>query len=183
MAQVSRTVAKTYFETNDKPTQQQFADFIDSAAWYDEIPSGGGASGGPASEAFGFTAGSPQPGGINPNGTVMYWGDVPVITNPSNGLFVVTFGANSTPHSFRIALDSGSMSGGAATVRFVLPGKFISSVIKVKRADGSNKVLFDLEGENVSVNEAVTVGQTNIVFNNLNNINKVEITINLTTWE
>lgn len=40
MSQQSRTTVKTYFETGDTPTQEQFATLIDSAAWYDEVPSG-----------------------------------------------------------------------------------------------------------------------------------------------
>lgn len=36
MSQVSRTIVKTYFETGDRPTQDQFGNLIDSAAWYDE---------------------------------------------------------------------------------------------------------------------------------------------------
>lgn len=37
MSQVSRTIAKTYFETGDYPTQSEFSDFIDSAKWYDDL--------------------------------------------------------------------------------------------------------------------------------------------------
>lgn len=36
MAIVSRTSAKAYFETGDKPTQSQFGDFIDSALFYED---------------------------------------------------------------------------------------------------------------------------------------------------
>lgn len=36
MAIVSRTSAKAYFETGDKPTQAQFGDFIDSALFYED---------------------------------------------------------------------------------------------------------------------------------------------------
>ena len=37
MSQVSRTTAKTYFNTGDTPTEAQFANFIDSAAWTDDV--------------------------------------------------------------------------------------------------------------------------------------------------
>lgn len=36
MAIVTRTTAKSYFETGDKPTQAQFGDFIDSALFYED---------------------------------------------------------------------------------------------------------------------------------------------------
>lgn len=36
MSQLSRAQVKTYFETGDYPTQDQFSSFIDSTVWYDE---------------------------------------------------------------------------------------------------------------------------------------------------
>ena len=36
MAIVNRTIAKTYFNTGDKPTESQFGDFIDSALFYED---------------------------------------------------------------------------------------------------------------------------------------------------
>lgn len=40
MAQESRTQVKTYFQTNDYPTEAQCVNLIDSAAWYDEVVPG-----------------------------------------------------------------------------------------------------------------------------------------------
>ena len=37
MAQVSRTTAKTYFQTGDTPTETQFSDTLDSTVWYDDV--------------------------------------------------------------------------------------------------------------------------------------------------
>ncbi len=36
MSQTTRNIIKTYFETGDRPTQQQFIDWLDSILWYDD---------------------------------------------------------------------------------------------------------------------------------------------------
>ena len=36
MSLTTRDIIKTYFETGDRPTQQQFTDWLDSIKWYDE---------------------------------------------------------------------------------------------------------------------------------------------------
>lgn len=38
MSQTTRDIIKTYFQTNDRPTQQQFYDWLESVVWYDEVP-------------------------------------------------------------------------------------------------------------------------------------------------
>lgn len=40
MSQVSRNTVKTWFETGDRPTQQQFYDWLESVIWYDEAAIG-----------------------------------------------------------------------------------------------------------------------------------------------
>lgn len=177
MAQESRSTIKGYFNTGDTPTEQQYHNWLDSVVWYDE-----GGQSQPSRTNFNFTAGIPQPGDIDPVGTALYWGDAPTITNPSQGLFQCDFAAGSFPESFRITCSSGSFLGGAMTLRFTLSGKEIGCITQVKRADATNQIVHDPNSENVQINEGVTVGQTNLVFNNLSNINKVDILIKFVSW-
>jgi len=55
--------------------------------------------------------------------------------------------------------------------------------VQIKRADATNQIIHDPNGENVQINEGVTTGQTNLVFNNIVNINKVDILINFVSWQ
>ena len=176
MAQESRATIKGYLNTGDTPTETQLHNFVDSVVWYDE----GGASQ-PSRTNFSFTPSGPFT--IAPEGTALYWGDAPTITNPSQGLFVCAFAAGSFPESFRMTCDVGSFLSGALTLRFTLAGTEISCITQIKRADATNQIVHDPNEENVQVSEGVTSGQTNLVFNNLNNINKVDILIKFVSWQ
>lgn len=178
MAQESRATIKGYFNTGDTPTETQFHNLMDSVVWYDE----GGASQ-PSRTNFSFTAGIPAPGDIDPVGVVSYWGDAPTITNPSQGLFLCAFADGSFPEAFRLTSSSTSFSGGSLTLRFTLANTEISCIVQVKRADATNQIVHNPNDQNVQINESVAEGQTNLVFNNLTNINKVDILIKFVSWQ
>ena len=79
--------------------------------------------------------------------------------------------------------SSTSFSGGSLTLRFTLASTEVSCIVQVKRADATNQIIHNPNDQNVQVNESVTEGQTNLVFNNLSNINKVDILIKFVSWQ
>lgn len=174
MSQVSRTTTKGYFNTGDTPTEAQYADFIDSAKWHDE------GEGQPTIKAFSFTPSGPFD--VAPQGQVGYFGTEPTITWTA-GLLTVTYPTGSTPAFFYMKGDVSAMSAGSLTVRFDTDDSdnVKATGFVLKKADSTNQIIFNADAF-VTVAESVTAGQTNIVFNNLNNINRFDVGMQLATW-
>lgn len=178
MAQESRPTIKEYFNTGDTPTETQFHNFMDSVVWYDESSDPQ-----PTRTNFFFTAGIPAPDDIDPEIVVSCWGDTPTVTNPSQGLFLCDFAAGSFPEAFRLTCSSTSFLGGSLTLRFTLESNEISCIVQIKRADATNQIVHNPNDQGVQINENVAEGQTNLVFNNLTNINKVDVLIKFVSWQ
>lgn len=173
MAQESRSTIKGYFNTGDTPTEAQYHNFIDSAKWYDE---------GDAAQSRSFSFAPPGPSDINPQGRVGFY-DVDPLVSWTAGLLTVNFVGGSVPAFFYMKGDVSAMNNGDLTIRFdsVDNLNIKATSLVLKKADSTNQLILNPE-QFVTIAENVTAGQTNIVFSNLNNVNRFDIAMQLAAW-
>lgn len=112
MPVVSRATLKSYFETGDKPTEDQFIDVFDSLVHQTELPGGGGGGGVPV--ILGFST-------ANADAVVRYWGDTaPTFTEDAAGEYTLTEKADTVIGSIKLIGNNSSVNGsGGITIHIV----------------------------------------------------------------
>ena len=178
MAQESRSTIKGYFNTGDTPTEGQYHNFIDSAAWYDEA-SGGGA---PSVETFEFTPSGLY--GIKPQGGLWYYGTAPTITwNEASGTFTFACPAGCTPVGLRLKGDSSAGDNGDVTLEITTVDNLeVEGIPRLKREDSSQRYIPDYGSYSVQIAETVAAGTTDFAITGINNVNQFSILFKLFAW-
>jgi len=181
MAQESRTQIKTYFNTGDTPTETQYHNFIDSAAWYDEIS----AVGAPSVKTFEFTPSGSYT--IKPQGAIWYYGAEPTISwTEGAGLFTFDCPAGCTPAGIRLKGDSSAtdLTINAITILRVLTvdNLEVEGIVRLKREDSTKRYISNFEDYSVLISETVSQGQTDFQAQALNNVNNFNLLFKLFAW-
>lgn len=178
MAQESRTQIKGYFNTGDTPTEAQYHNFIDSAAWYDEVSAGGA----PSVETFQFMPSGLF--GIEPQGAIWYYGAVPTIGwNEATGLYTFACPTGCKPVGIRLKGDRSATDLGTATLRVTTVDNLeVEGIARLKREDSSKLYVSNFEDYSVTISETVSAGQTDFQAQGLTNINNFNLLFKLFTW-
>jgi len=178
MAQESRTTIKTYFNTGDTPTEAQYHNLIDSAAWYDEISAGGA----PSVKTFEFTPAGLF--GVKPQGQIWYYGAEPTISwNEATGLFTFACPTGCNPVGVRLLGDQSATNSGTATIRVTTVDNLeVAGLARLKREDSSKRYVSNFEDYSVFISETVSEGQTDFQAQGLTNINNFSLLFKLFAW-